>query len=111
MGVAYLQLHLQDVPTSAVASVEGSSRREQAQLGSYIEFPRRWVWDTSVYFVGRLPAQQMPSCTRLDTSVTWQAQGGLSFSLAEDNLLKDHHLEFKGSSQIVESSLVNVARA
>jgi hypothetical protein len=49
---------------------------------------------------------KVPSYTRLDTSVTWQARNGLSFSLVGQNLLKDHHLEFNGPDQIVVSSLV-----
>jgi hypothetical protein len=71
-----------------------------------VDLASHWSWDTSVYFVGRLPALQIPSYTRLDTSLTWKAPDGLSFSLVGQNLLQDHHLEFSGSSQIVLSSLV-----
>ena len=71
-GFSYLQLHLQadatSTDTTTAAAVEGSSPREQAQLRSHVELTRRWAWDTSVYFVGRLPASQIPSYTRLDTS-------------------------------------------
>jgi iron complex outermembrane receptor protein len=109
-GFSYLQLHVHADPTStdttSAAAVEGSSPREQAQLRSHVELTRRWAWDTSVYFVGRLPALQIPSYTRLDTSVTWQPRERLSFSVAGQNLLQDHHVEFNSSSQIVLSSLV-----
>ena len=109
-GFSYLQLHLYRAPTStdttSATKVEGSSPRQQAQLRSHVELPRRWAWDTSVYFVGRLSALQIPSYTRLDISLTWQARDGVSFSLVGQNLLKDHHLEFNGPDQIVMSSLV-----
>jgi hypothetical protein len=73
---------------------------------SHVEPRSRWAWDSSAYFVDRLPAQQIPSYTRFDTSLTWQARDGLSFSLAGQNLLKDHHLEFNGLDQVVLSSQV-----
>ena len=91
---------------TSISTVEGSSPREQAQLRSQVELTSHWDWDTSVYFVGRLPALQVPSYTRLDTSLTWKARDGLSFSLVGQNLFQDHHLEFNGPDQIVQSSLV-----
>ena len=109
-GFSYLQLHLRDDPTStdttSAAAVEGSSPREQAQLRSHMELSRRWAWDTSVYFVGRLPALLIPSYTRLDTGLTWRPRERLSFSVAGQNLLQDHHVEFDSSSQLVLSSLI-----
>jgi len=109
-GFSYLQLHIHKTPTStdiaSISTVEGSSPREQAQLRSHVELTSHWDWDTSVYFVGRLPALQIPPYTRLDTSLTWKAQDGLSFSLVGQNLLQDHHLEFNGPDQTVQSSLV-----
>jgi len=109
-GFSFLRLHLHVAPTSndttTVPSVEGSSPREQAQLRSHIELSKRWAWDASAYFVGRLPAERIPSYTRLDTSLTWRASDGLSFRLVGQNLLLDHHLEFDDPSQIVVSSLI-----
>jgi iron complex outermembrane receptor protein len=109
-GFSFLQLHLHTAPTSTdtttVPSEEGNSPREQAQLRSHVELSRRWAWDASAYFVGRLPAERIPPYTRLDTSLTWKASDGLSFGLVGQNLLKDHHLEFNDPSQIVLTSLV-----
>jgi len=109
-GYSYLQLHVYEAPggtdVTSVASIEGGSPREQAQLRSHVELSRRWAWDASAYFVDRLPAQQIPSYTRFDTGITWHARDGLSFSLAGQNLLKDHHLEFNGLDQVVLSSQV-----
>ncbi len=109
-GYSYLQLHVHRAPTSTdpgtAARIEGSSPREQAQLRSHLELTRQWAWDASAYFVGRLPALQIPSYTRLDTGLTWSVGEGLSLSLVGQNLLHDHHLESSGPDQIVVSSLV-----
>ena len=96
-GYALLQMHLHTDPTSqdttTVADTEGSSPRHQAQLRSHLNLPRRFVWDASGYFVERLPAQQVPSYTRLDTQLSRQLGEGLELSLVGQNLLQDHHLE------------------
>ena len=56
---------------------------------------RSLEWNTSVYFVGRLLAEQVPSYTRLDTGITWRASEYLAISLVGQNLLKDHHVEYQ----------------
>lgn len=109
-GYSYLQLHVYRDPTSkdatSIESLEGSSPREQAQLRSNLELTPRWKWDASVYFVGRLPALQVPSYTRLDTGLTWNLAEKMSLSVVGQNLLHDHHLESNAPDQIVVSSLV-----
>ncbi|HEV2489103.1 MAG TPA: TonB-dependent receptor [Candidatus Acidoferrales bacterium] len=109
-GYSYLQLHIHRAPTStdarSVITIEGSSPREQAQLCSHLELAPRWEWDTSVYFVGRLAALQIPSYTRLDAGLTWKFGEKMSFGVVGQNLLHDHHLESDSSDQIVVSSLV-----
>jgi iron complex outermembrane recepter protein len=109
-GYSYLQLHAYRDPTSkdatSIKSLEGSSPREQAQLRSHLELTPRWKWDASVYFVGRLPASQVPSYTRLDTGLTWKITEKLSFSVVGQNLLRDHHLESNTTDQIVVSSMI-----
>jgi iron complex outermembrane receptor protein len=111
-GYSYLQLHMHHRnltsadPLGSVVTIEGSSPREQAQLRSHLELARRLAWDASVYFVGRLPASQVPSYTRLDTGLTWNFAKRLSLSVVGQNLLHDHHLEANGPAQIIASSLV-----
>ena len=109
-GYSYIQLHMHRDPASTDSftsvTIEGSSPREQAQLRSHVEFSSRWAWDASVYYVGRLPALQIPSYTRLDTGLTWKLRERLSLSIVGQNLLHDHHLESSGPDQIVVSSLV-----
>ncbi len=96
-GYALLQMHLHTDPTSqdttSVTDTEGSSPRHQAQLRSHLNLPGRFVWDASGYFVERLPAQAVPSYTRIDTQLSRQLGERLEFSLVGQNLLQDHHLE------------------
>jgi iron complex outermembrane receptor protein len=80
--------------TTAVPETEGSDPHAQAQLRSHFDLWRGFAWDTSAYFVDRLAFQGVPSYTRLDTGLSWQWKEGLSLSIAGQNLLKDHHLEF-----------------
>jgi iron complex outermembrane receptor protein len=109
-GFAYLQMHFHAAPTStdtdSVNLVEGGAPREQAQLRSHLELTKHWSWDASAYFVGRLPALQVPAYTCLDTGLTWHPRSGLAISAVGQNLLQDHHLEFNGPSQLVASSLM-----
>ena len=109
-GYSYLQAHMHRERTSndvlTPVLLEGSSPREEAQLRSHLELTPRWAWDASVYFVGRLPALQIPSYTRVDTGLTWNVGRELSFSVAGQNLLRDHHIESNSIDQIVVSSLV-----
>jgi iron complex outermembrane receptor protein len=90
-------MHLHTDPssldTTSVADTEGSSPRHQAQLRSHLNLPGHFIWDTSGYFVERLPAQGVPSYTRIDTQLSRQLGERLEFSLVGQNLLRDHHLE------------------
>jgi iron complex outermembrane receptor protein len=101
-GYAFERIHLHKTSpsrdTASVPAVEGSSPHVQAQLGSNLALLRSLEWNTSVYFVGRVLAEQVPSYTRLDTGITWRASEHLAISLVGQNLLKDHHVESIGTS-------------
>jgi iron complex outermembrane receptor protein len=107
---SFLEMHLhmqagtQD--STSVEDAEGSSPGHQAQLRSHVDLANGFAWDTNAYFVGRLPAQSVPSYTRLDSQLTWHLKERAEFSLAGQNLLKDHHVEFNDQFQSVNSSQV-----
>jgi iron complex outermembrane receptor protein len=109
-GYAFERIHLRTSPASqdtmSVPTGEGNSPHIQAQLRSNLVLPRKLEWNTSAYFVGRLPVQPVPAYTRLDTGMTWRASEHLSVSLVGQNLLKDHHLEAHSSDQNEFSSLI-----
>lgn len=109
-GYSLLQMHLHGDSsgddTPSVADTEGSNPRHQAQLRSHLELWRGFAWDANAYFVGRLPAQSVPSYTRLDTQLTWRLRESVSLSVVGQNLLGDHHVEFNDTFQSVNSSQV-----
>jgi iron complex outermembrane recepter protein len=109
-GYSFLTMHLHRDPLSqdltSAPGTAGGSPNHQAQLRSHVDLPGHWGWNTSAYFVGRLPAVGVPSYTRLDTNLTKQLTEGLSITLNGENLLKDRHMEYMGPDLIVLPSMI-----
>jgi iron complex outermembrane receptor protein len=109
-GYAFLTMHLHrdaggtDFTTGPQA--EGGIPNQQAQLRSNVNLPWHLQWTTLVYFVGRLDAQAIPSYTRVDSNVTWQASEKISLGVAGQNLARNLHPEFDGPDVTVMPSLV-----
>jgi len=107
---AFLEMHLHTKPasqdTSSVPDNEGSNPQHQAQLRSHLELFRGLAWDASAYFVGRLPFQQVPSYTRIDSQLTWKFAERGEFSVVGQNLLHDHHVESLDIVTLVNPSLI-----
>ena len=105
-GYSFLAVHLhpfagsQDF-TDAIGTA-GSVPDHQAQLRSSMNLPWRLQWNTSAYFVNRLPSPRIPSYTRLDTGLTWRAGEHLSMGVTGQNLLKNAHEEFAGPDSSVQ---------
>ena len=109
-GYAYFTSHMHtradSLDTATVPGTNGGSPNHELQLRSSVKLPHGLEWNTSAYFVGRLYAQQVPSYTRLDANLIWQANERFSISIAGQNLLKDHHLEYNGPNASLQSSQV-----
>jgi iron complex outermembrane receptor protein len=109
-GFALLQMNLRtqsaSLDTTTVADIEGSNPRRQAQLRSSVNLSHGFSWDTSVYFVDRLPAQQLPSYTRLDMRFGWRPAERLELSLVGQNLLRERHVESNDTGVSVNSSQI-----
>lgn len=109
-GYALLRMNLHTDPGSqdvtTVANTEGSSPRHQAQLRSALNLSRTLSWNVAAYYVGRLPAQQLPSYTRVDTQFSWQPTDAMALSLVGQNLLRDRHVESLDPRAGVNSSQV-----
>ena len=109
-GYSFLEMHLHtdssSLDTISVADAQGSNPGHQAQLRSHLETTHGLAWDVSSYFVGGLPAQFIPSYTRLDTQVSWKLGERLGLSLVGQNLLRDRHPEFNDVLQSVNTSQV-----
>jgi iron complex outermembrane receptor protein len=109
-GYALLHMNLRTEPgsldTTSVADIEGSNPRHQAQLRSAVNLPHGLGWNTSLYFVDRLPAQQVPSYTRLDTQLIWRSTERLEWSVVGQNLLQNLHVESNDLVTSVNSTQV-----
>jgi iron complex outermembrane recepter protein len=107
-GYSYLQMYLHTDPTSldttSVAEVQGSNPVHQAQLRSRFKLTRSMDWDLNVYYAGALPAQSVPSYTRLDSQMTWRFSERAQLSIVGQNLLSDHHVEANDAYAVVNSS-------
>jgi hypothetical protein len=71
-----------------------------------MNFPHNLAWDTSGYFVGRLTDPQIPSYTRVDTSLSWHYREGMSVSFVGQNLVRDRHIEFIQPTAASTSTLI-----
>jgi iron complex outermembrane recepter protein len=109
-GYTFLTMHIHrdaaSMDLAAAAETEGASPNQQAQLRSNVNLPWHWQWTTSAYFVGRLPAQSIPSYTRLDSNLAWQVSEKISVGLVGQDLLRNLHEEYAGPDLTVLPSLV-----
>ncbi len=109
-GYTFLEMHLHteasSLDTTSVADAQGTNPGHQAQLRSHVDLSSKLAWDTNAYFAGALPAQFVPSYTRLDSQLTWRLAEGVQLSITGQNLLRDHHVEFNDQFQSVNSSQV-----
>jgi iron complex outermembrane receptor protein len=107
-GYSFLEMHLHTQSNSpdstSVMDAQGSNPVHQAQLRSRVELSNSFTWDTNAYYVGPLPAQFVPSYTRVDSQLTWHLKERAALSIIGQNLLQDHHVEFNDQFQSVNSS-------
>jgi iron complex outermembrane receptor protein len=92
--------------TTSVSAAEGGSPADSAQLRSHYALPHGFASDTSAYFVSRIADPAVSSWTRLDSNVSWQSEKWFVITLAGENLLKDHHLEYSDLNGSTEATLV-----
>ncbi len=109
-GYAFLEMHLHTDATStdagSAADTQGSNPQHQAQLRSHVDLRRSLFWDSTLYYVGALPAQQLPSYVRLDTQLRWHVGERTEFSIVGQNLLQNVHAESNDLYTIVNASQV-----
>jgi iron complex outermembrane receptor protein len=112
-GYAFFSMHLHKFATSqdigSVNQTEGAAPDHEAQLRSDLQLPWKLQWNASAYFVNRLPAQSIPSYTRLDTGLNWHAGESVLLSVDGQNLLKDLHPEFSGTDSTVQPGQIRRA--
>lgn len=90
-----MKLHRYAESKSATAEVaEGQNPRHQFQFHSFLSLPRNIALDASIYHVSRLPTDNIPGYTRVDTRVGWKIGEHVDLSVALQNLLNQRHPEF-----------------
>jgi iron complex outermembrane receptor protein len=106
-GYAFFSMHLHPFNGSRdftdAPLTEGNTADHQAQLRSSVSLTRSLQWNASAYFVNRLPAVSIPSYTRVDTGLIWNAGEHVSLSVVGQNLIKSLHPEFAGPVATVQS--------
>ena len=109
-GYSFFTAHLHEFAGSqdsgSVIGTDGGTPDHQAQLRSSVSLPWNLQWNASAYFVNRLPAQSIPSYTRLDTGLIWRVGERVSVNLVGQNLLKDLHPEYSGPDSTVQPGLM-----
>jgi outer membrane receptor protein involved in Fe transport len=101
LHAAYTYLKLELSPTladpvlaSAVATVIGSSPRNQFSVRADVSLPHSVDFDLAVRHVDALPIVPVPAYWSADTNLTWHVDKRLELSLTGRNLLQAAHLEF-----------------
>jgi iron complex outermembrane recepter protein len=99
LSAAYsaLQIHTSKDPLSTnvlLDTTRGQNPTNQFNLRSEWNVTRRWQFDTSAYYVAKLPALNIPQYVRLDARLGWRTAENVEFSLGGQNLLTPHHREF-----------------
>ncbi len=85
--------------------VQRTSPRNQFNLQSYVDLTPRLSFDTSLYFVGELPAPSIHAYARLDSKIGWKFDKHITVALVGQNLLDPHHLEFGSAFQAVATEV------
>lgn len=116
----HMHLRAGSLDTTTVPFVEGNAPDHMAQLRSHLELRGNVALDGSAYYTDPLTNQgplenvRIPAYTRVDAGLTWKPVERVSVSIAGQNLLKDHHLEFDDvfgsmqSGQIKRSGYIKV---
>lgn len=102
-GVSLLHMELVQTspnPGSTVLGAAGDSPEHQFEIRSFVKLSRNLDWNTSVYFVGRLPAEGIPAYTRVDTRLGWRINKSVELSLVGQNLLTPLHAEFGDAFEV-----------
>jgi iron complex outermembrane receptor protein len=95
---SWIHLNLQPKSNSTDPNTEktneGSTPTHQFHIRSFVDLPGDFEFDTLLYYVDNLAAQDVGSYVRLDARVGWQPREDLTLSVVFQNLLDGSHAEF-----------------
>src|SRR5947207_12267122 len=108
---SYLNMDLKNRPGSSdmatVRSNEGSSPRHQVGFKSYLDLPGRVEFSQAFRYITALPAQSIASYGTADARIAWHVVKQVEFSVAGQNWLQPHHVEYGGN----HGTLVRIRRS
>jgi outer membrane receptor protein involved in Fe transport len=86
------------VDPSGAAAVNGSSPENQFQIHSYTDLTKSLEFNTGLYCVERLQADETPAYYRWDMGLTWKPIDRLQISAVIQNILNNWHSETTSAS-------------
>ena len=94
---SWLEMRIRRDANSADNAIEakaGDAPRHQMQFHTHHALNAQTNLGVSLYYVDKLPNQNIPAYTRLDARLGWRPQRDLELSLGARNLLDHRHPEF-----------------
>lgn len=85
------------VDATSATFFNGSSPRNQFQIRSYLDITRDIQFNTLLFYVERLKADQTPSYLRLDANISYRPVTGLTLTAGIQNILDDRHPEWSNT--------------
>jgi iron complex outermembrane receptor protein len=97
---SYLQMNIRKARNSedigSSGSIDGSSPRHEATAQSQIDFAKKFSFNLTYRFVGRLSSEVVPSYSTGDAHFSWQLNREVQLSVVGQNLFQPHHFESAG---------------
>ena len=91
-----IQLHLdEDSEYTVSEDIEGESPHRQFSFRSSMDLPGRVELDLKVRYVDELPGLNVSRYITLDARLSWHPRNNLEVFVVGENLLDDHHPEFR----------------
>ncbi len=101
-GYSYIDSHIK-LDRDSTDNLFGSTDKERSPRNmfnarSHYKIADQLQMNNTLYYVAKLPTDQVPSYYRLDTNVIWNVSDGIDLSLVGQNLLDGEHQEFGGAT-------------
>src|SRR5690606_37003206 len=94
-GYTYFDKDLQNKPGRIYDfTALGNDANHRGLLNSMINLPGNFQFDTSMRYLGELPAPFIPDYFTFDARLAWTLQKWGEFSIVGQNLWQDKHKEF-----------------
>src|SRR6185369_150656 len=108
---SYLQVQLHRKPgsTDVLSQAAEGDTHHQVVLRSLMDLPHHLQLDCTGRYVDRLPNLHIDSYVSLDVRLGWRPARNIELAIVGQNLLEDHHQEFKPS--IIQIQKTEVERA